>query len=451
MAKRGHMVTAAMAAALVSAVLLAFVTAGAGPAGAAFPGENGRIAFVRDNKIWTMNPDGTAQTNLTGSHGTFSDWDPPVSPDGTKIAFMSYRDARSDNDYRSEIYVMDAAGSNVRRLTFNAEEAIYVGSAVDREPSWFPDGKRLVFVSGRHYVPGEYPESNYVPEIFSMAADGSDVRRLTRNAEYESYPAVSPDGTKIAYESDGEIWVMGADGSDPTNVTADDPHAVGDHSWSPDGKLLFAGRPPEGGGRGWFTMNPNGSGRAALLPADGTYFDADFSPDGEKLVVKKFDYPPYHCYADCPPYYVPDEGIEDPPSDAYTVNADGTGLRRLEGGSPFEGIWLDWGPRPASAPQEDAADPTITRTRPAPDSEIGDRTPTIKAVVRDETDDLTKADITLRVDGRAKRFSYDPQTDRLSRTTNKLSYGRHTVEVEATDGAGNEQPERWSFRVVKRG
>ena len=54
------------------------------------------------------------------------------------------------------------------------------------------------------------------------------------------------------------------------------------------------------------------------------------------------------------------------------------------------------------------------------------------------------------MDGKAKDFSYDPDTDRLSRATNELSYGRHTVVVTATDGAGNGATERWSFRVVRR-
>ena len=52
--------------------------------------------------------------------------------------------------------------------------------------------------------------------------------------------------------------------------------------------------------------------------------------------------------------------------------------------------------------------------------------------------------------GKAKDFSYVPDTNRFSRATNKLSYGRHTVVVTATDGAGNRATGQWSFRVVRR-
>ncbi|MEJ7843804.1 MAG: hypothetical protein WKF95_18745 [Rubrobacter sp.] len=113
---------------------------------------------------------------------------------------------------------------------------------------------------------------------------------------------------------------------------------------------------------------------------------------------------------------------------------------------------LDWGPLPGGQEQEqDATDPAVTRPRPAPGFEIRDRTPTISTVVRDGMSELAKADIELRVDGKRKGFSYDPQTDRLSRVTRKLSYGRHTVEVVTTDGAGNVATKGWSFRVVRRG
>jgi Tol biopolymer transport system component len=52
---------------------------------ASFPGANGKIAFDRGGDIWTMNPDGTNQVNLTNDAATQADasW----SPDGNKIAF----------------------------------------------------------------------------------------------------------------------------------------------------------------------------------------------------------------------------------------------------------------------------------------------------------------------------------------------------------------------------
>jgi len=72
----------------------------------------------------------------------------------------------------------------------------------------------------------------------------------------------------------------------------------------------------------------------------------------------------------------------------------------------------------------------------------------VSALVRDNTE-LAEADLRFRVDGRARGFSYDPETDRLSRATGRLSYGRHDVKIVATDGVGNRAVRFWSFRVVE--
>jgi hypothetical protein len=73
----------------------------------------------------------------------------------------------------------------------------------------------------------------------------------------------------------------------------------------------------------------------------------------------------------------------------------------------------------------------------------------VRATVRDGESELAASNIKLRVDGAPESFSYDPDTDRLSRTTGRLSYGRHSVRVVAKDGAGNVAERTWSFRVVR--
>src|SRR5919109_4275185 len=85
--------TAALSAALVA------------PAQATFPGGNGKIAFVRDGAIHTMNVDGTGVTRLTSDASR--EGEPKWSPDGSRIAF-----ARGD-----DIWVMNADGSNPVNLT----------------------------------------------------------------------------------------------------------------------------------------------------------------------------------------------------------------------------------------------------------------------------------------------------------------------------------------------
>ena len=102
----------AVLGALAFALVVASVTLV--PAGrAAFPGANGKIAFEtnRDGnfEIYSMNPDGSGQTNLTNNPA--DDTIPAWSPDGTKIAFTSFRDGNP------EIYSMNADGSGQTRLT----------------------------------------------------------------------------------------------------------------------------------------------------------------------------------------------------------------------------------------------------------------------------------------------------------------------------------------------
>jgi hypothetical protein len=88
--------------------------------------------------------------------------------------------------------------------------------------------------------------------------------------------------------------------------------------------------------------------------------------------------------------------------------------------------------------------------RPVPGSSTRDRTPTIRATVRDARTDLAKRNIRVYVDGRRKTtFFYDRATDRLRYTSGRLSFGRHTVKVLAVDSAGLREVRSWRFRVTR--
>src|SRR5439155_56572 len=100
------------------------------------------IAFVSDrdgnSDIYVMNANGTGPVNLTNNPGF--DVDPSWSPDGSKIAFHSFRDA----DGNDELYIMNADGTGLVRVTNDLASGPY-----DAQPNWSPDGSRLAFVSDR--------------------------------------------------------------------------------------------------------------------------------------------------------------------------------------------------------------------------------------------------------------------------------------------------------------
>lgn len=93
--------------------------------------------------------------------------------------------------------------------------------------------------------------------------------------------------------------------------------------------------------------------------------------------------------------------------------------------------------------------PSVSSLRPVPGSTTHDRTPLIRATVSDAETNLGSSNISLQVDGQLKSFSYDPSTDRLIRPSNRLSYGRHQVQIVATDAQGLNTTRSWSFRIVR--
>ncbi|MGH9769682.1 MAG: protein kinase domain-containing protein, partial [Blastocatellia bacterium] len=189
-----------------------------------------RIAFgveivpLRESDIWVMDVGSGKQVKLTKAPG--HDTTPVFSPDGTRIAFNSNRG--NDFIYNFDIWVMNADGSDPRRLTDYAE--------YDADPTWSPDGKRIAFTRAM-------PERKF--DILVINADGTNPVNLTNTTQFnEGAPAWSPDGRRIAFasnrgseNSNSNIWVMDADGSNPRLITT----AVGHNTapgWTPDGRRL---------------------------------------------------------------------------------------------------------------------------------------------------------------------------------------------------------------------
>ena len=245
--------------------------------------ENGQIAFEStrdgDTEIYLMNADGSGVIKLTDN--SVEDRDPTWSPDGSRIAFAR-------GPYGSaEIYVMNASGENAARLTEIATD--------DYGPAWSPDGTRIAFVSTR--------DGN--AEIYVMNADGTSPVRLTSDNAYDSDPAWSPDGSRIAFGSNrggiGGIWVMNADGSGLRRLTSNNPDCGFDvcpgdwqPAWSPDGTRIAFSHGSSSGGyeyRHIFIVNADGSGLTQLT--HGIYDDAAkpaWSPDGRKIALAELLY-----------------------------------------------------------------------------------------------------------------------------------------------------------------
>lgn len=127
----------------------------------------------------------------------------------------------STHEGNQEIYTAAADGSDLVRLTQSA--------GVDAHPCWSPDGKTIAFATDRW---GGL-------ELASVRSDGSGLVRLTRSPGLDDYPAYSPDGARLAFVSnrDGqfEVYLAGADGSSPLNLSR---HPLRDTfpTWTPDGQ-----------------------------------------------------------------------------------------------------------------------------------------------------------------------------------------------------------------------
>jgi len=163
-----------------------------------------------DFDIWFVDRITGNRTNLT-NNSNITDADPAWSPDGSEIAFnRQFTDANSN--FINEIYMMNADGSNIRRLTFGLTNV--------QALSWSPDGSEIAFSANQ--------------DIYVMHADGSNIRQLTSNPALDYVPEWSPDGRRITFESDRngswDLYVIHADGTNEARMTCD-PNAETAQSW----------------------------------------------------------------------------------------------------------------------------------------------------------------------------------------------------------------------------
>jgi Tol biopolymer transport system component len=266
--------------------LTAGLLTAAQPAVATAPGCNGQLTFMRQDsadfwQVWVANADLTDQRQLT--HGAADSGWPVWSPDGKKLAFdTDRRDASPGGEITvNDVFTMNADGSGVKNLTGSV--------AFSGDPGWSPDGSLIAFSSNG----GDYPARQ---GIYVMRSDGSHVRRVTilpAGDAGDGAPRFSPDGRRLVFTryrgdvANSALFIVDLDGHHLRQVTSF-AIGAGDADWSPDGKELVFEATPTPQSHGQTDVVRTDGRRLRTLKSD---FSADpvWSPDGKQIILLQGD------------------------------------------------------------------------------------------------------------------------------------------------------------------
>lgn len=238
-----------------------------------------RIAMSSDRtgvyEIYVMNPDGSSLVRLTEDDGTVLKDDPTWSPDGRRIAFALHSDL-------TRIYAFDveqAAIEPFEPFESTAEglpEPLSDYHADVFSPSWSPDGRRIALTMF---------DSNSVRQVFTLDVRSGDLLQISHGS-YDAFgPSWSPDGRWITYTAEdggnAEIYIIAVDGSDLKRLT-DSPARDNSPSWSPDGRFIVF-HSTRGGDSDMYAMRIDGSDVLRLDTGGPENSSPAWSPDGRYI------------------------------------------------------------------------------------------------------------------------------------------------------------------------
>jgi Tol biopolymer transport system component len=223
--------------------------------------------------LMAMRPDGSRRVQLTPNQSFYAA--PAVSPDGQSIA-VAY------GGPWDAIYALDRFGKGLTKLIG--------GGNFDGTPAWSPDGTKLAF---RRQVHGAYGD---VGRIFVVNRDGTALRQLTpeptdsNTNPYDGDPSWSPDGTRLLFSRSGEMSFINADGTGlaSTGVIGDSP------SWSRDGTHI-AYQSINGGNEGIWVMDMSFTPHQLTTPVQADQMPR-WSADGSQLVFARVESGVYQIY-----------------------------------------------------------------------------------------------------------------------------------------------------------
>ena len=319
----------------------------------------GGVNYTKEGRIQVVAQDGSSLASISETERFVIHHSPSISPDGSRIAYSAYELRQDEPSYfHIETFALD--GTDKRTLT--------KGAVLDYAPLWSPDGARIAFMradklSGCSDDPTRWG-------IYSMKADGSDVRRLLSvtwlddelGSGFVGRPAWSPDGQAIAFLVEERTGLSGDDGAYFMQTSLDMVNADGSGrrrllagkerrpldsrvlelselntspAWSPDGQRIAFLKRDDDGRRKLYTIGRDGAGLREVVDSSTTPNPwhsgrVSWSPDGSQIMFFFISSYPYYTHR---------------AHTLYVVNADGSNLRVLDIGMIVSANWSPDGSR----------------------------------------------------------------------------------------------------------